>query len=157
MTPILVSLLLSSSIAIQPIEPVTAGLLRREPPSVITKGVFRYELVREPNGRPSRLIVSRTDGKRMTCDAYSALMEQEYACYGSQCFTYNYLETGSGSGSTQEDACAAARAQMCASSSGCPSYQFCYTLTDWSGVLAGQQGGGCIYYYAGTCGGGACH
>jgi hypothetical protein len=162
MTPLLVSLWLSTSAVAAPapppaIEPVTATLLRKAPPSVITKRGLRLELVREPGGKVSRLIVKRQDGRPMTCDAYMALMEQEYACYGGQCYTYNYLETGSGFGSTQEDACAAARSDMCASSAGCPSYQFCYTLTDWSGVLAYEQGGGCVYYYAGTCGGGACH
>jgi len=141
----------------QPIEPVTVSILRKAPPSVIDKGGLHLELFRDSGGKLSRLLVTRNDGRPMTCDPYMALMEQEYACYGGQCYTYNYLETGSGFGSTQEDACAAARSEMCASSSGCPSYQFCSTLTDWSGALAGQQGGGCIYYYAGTCGGGSCH
>ena len=140
-----------------PIEPVSVTILRKAPPSVINKGALRLELVREPGGKLSRLIVKRTDGRPMTCDPYMALMEQEFTCYGGQCYTYNYLETGSGFGSTQEDACAAARSEMCASSAWCSSYQFCTTLTDWSGVLAGEQGGGCLYYYAGACGGGSCH
>jgi hypothetical protein len=160
MTPLLVSLLLSASAAAPappPVEPVTVTLGRKAPPSVIQKRGLRLELVREPGGKISRLIVRRQDGQPMTCAAYTALLEQEYACYGGQCYTYNYLETGTGSGSTQEDACAAARAEMCASSAGCPSYQFCTTLTDWSGVFAYEQGGGCVYYFAGACGGGSCH
>jgi hypothetical protein len=139
MTPLLVSLVLST-------------LAAAAPPTET-----RVQIVRDAAGKPARAIVSRIDGKRMThCDTYAALLEQEYACQGSGCGNYYYLETGTGSGSTETEACSEARTQACDASDWCTSYQFCSTLTDWLGVLAYEQGGNCIYYNYGTCGGGSC-
>ena len=145
MTPLLLALVLSSSVV-------------AAPPSKITESPLRVEIVRDASGRATRAIVSRVDGKRMThCDAYYAVLEQEYQCQGSGCGIYTYLETGAAFGSSDTAACSAARSQACDSSAWCPSYGFCSTITDTLYSFAYEQGGNCFYAQAGWCGtGGSC-
>lgn len=151
--------ILASSLVTPPAPPVVApeGSVVVAPagalPNTIIKGDVRIDVVRDSRGKIVKAVVSRVDGKPMTsCDAYSALTEQEYRCLGSQCGDYFYIATGSGSGDSEEAACNASRENMCGyATCGLGSPQFCTILSNSVMAFIGEVSGGCLYSGSGWC------
>jgi len=122
-------------------------------PSTVTKGEVSIDLTRDVNGMPVRAVVRRTDGKPMThCDAYTATLEQTYGCHSGDCSSGWSVATGVGYGSSDTDACDAAKADMCQYAT-CYSgtYQYCATSISQTFSLVSESGGSCTYTGSGSC------
>jgi hypothetical protein len=148
----LAAMILAATI-VSPTSPVSPLSPDQTRSVTVTKGAHQVDIVRDLQGKIVRMVVRRTDGKAMSnCEAYSATLEHTYGCQSGDCTNGWSVATGVGYGASEEDACSAAKAEMCQNAS-CSygSYQYCATTMTQVYTLAGEQGGGCVYYGSGSC------
>jgi hypothetical protein len=128
---------------------------------VVTTGTGdRVRLRRDTDLRLLSLVVEnfgkRSSRQRQThCPTYYALLEHHYSCPNICPYPWcacSYLAgPGGGTAETDTEACAIAHAEECSQIEyGC-NYNYCEHLTNWVGLLAGESGGNCTYYYYGNC------